>query len=134
HLSGAMGAGRTAPSDGFHCRRAVGRVWSFPFGRWKRSGLGRSGRYHPAPAGGGHHMGIHRDMTIDFGAYAETYQQHRRAQPVVLAELLRFGSVGPGSTVLEIGCGTGNYPTAIIAETGACGIGVDPSDLMLAQA
>jgi ubiquinone/menaquinone biosynthesis C-methylase UbiE len=79
-------------------------------------------------------MGIHCNVTIDFGSYAETYQQHRRTQPVVFAELLRFGAIGPSGTVLEIGCGTANYLTAIVTETHAAGIGVDPSEQMMAQA
>ena len=73
-------------------------------------------------------------MSVDFGSYAEIYQRHRRMQPVVLAELLRFGNVGAGSVTLEIGCGTANYLTAIMRETGAIGIGVDPSSEMEKQA
>jgi SAM-dependent methyltransferase len=73
-------------------------------------------------------------MTVDFGSYAEIYQRHRRTQPAVLAELLRFGCVTGQSTVLEIGCGTANYLSAIAMKTGANGIGVDPSAEMQRQA
>jgi len=73
-------------------------------------------------------------MSVDFGSYSDIYQRHRRTQPVVLTELLRFGAVGPDDSVLEIGCGTANYLTAIISETGASGDGVDPSASMMARA
>ena len=84
-------------------------------------------------AGGSNCVGVCGGMTVDFGSYAEIYQRHRRTQPVVLAELLRCGQVSPGQLVLEVGCGTANYLTAILAETGADGIGVDPAEAMQAQ-
>ncbi|MGI9252438.1 MAG: class I SAM-dependent methyltransferase, partial [Thermomicrobiales bacterium] len=40
----------------------------------------------------------------------------------------------PGSRVLEVGCGSGNYSSAIRAATGATVYGIDPSREMLAAA
>jgi ubiquinone/menaquinone biosynthesis C-methylase UbiE len=36
--------------------------------------------------------------------------------------------------VLEVGCGTGNYISALQAETGYIAYGIDPSDEMLRRA
>ena len=42
--------------------------------------------------------------------------------------------VGPGSRVLEAGCGTGNYITALAVTFGCTACGLDPSIEMLARA
>lgn len=73
-------------------------------------------------------------MSIDFGSYADIYSRHRRTGPHILSELLCFGDLTASSTVLEIGCGTANYLTALVQETGARGFGVDPAANMIAQA
>ena len=67
----------------------------------------------------------------DYDRLADHYGQHRRLHPDVLAELIARGGLTDASRVLEIGCGTGNYITAIAEETGAICTGVDPSREML---
>lgn len=69
---------------------------------------------------------------IDYDAVAAAYARSRRIHPRVLEALCR--DVDAGSTVLEVGCGTGNYITAIQATTDCTGWGVEPSAGMLAQA
>ena len=46
----------------------------------------------------------------------------------------RRGQVGPDSTVLEVGCGTGNYISALAGHTGCAACGLDPAAGMLAHA
>lgn len=74
------------------------------------------------------------NMLIDYNQAAEAYARNRRIHPGVFQELLSGGSITPASRVLEVGCGTGNYITAVQEETGCVCTGVDPSDGMLAQA
>lgn len=51
---------------------------------------------------------------MDYDQYAETYAWAREAVPWVLDPLARSASLLPsGSTVLEAGCGTGNYIAAL---------------------
>ena len=69
---------------------------------------------------------------IDYSQLAASYAQHRRVHPEVLRCLL--DAVAPASTILEVGCGTGNYLVAICAAVGCHGCGVDPSAEMLAEA
>jgi ubiquinone/menaquinone biosynthesis C-methylase UbiE len=73
-------------------------------------------------------------MSIDFNAYADAYLRNRAVQPMVLQALVGGSHLGPGDAVLEIGCGTANYLTALVAETGATGYGIDPAEGMLAEA
>lgn len=65
----------------------------------------------------------------DYSALAEPYAAHRRAHPGVLAQLCAV--VEAGSSVLEIGCGTGNYLAAVRELRGCECTGVDPSPQML---
>lgn len=65
---------------------------------------------------------------------APDYARHRRVHPGVLNCLISTAGLGPASSVLEIGCGTGNY-LAALDEAAACECwGIDPSEAMLAQA
>ena len=57
----------------------------------------------------------------------------RRLQPGVLPALTITAEPTPASRVLEIGCGTGYYQSAIAAFVGCIGIGIDPSSAMLAR-
>ena len=51
---------------------------------------------------------------MDYDAYAPTYSWARKAVPWVLEPLLRSCStLSTGASVLEIGCGTGNYISAL---------------------
>jgi ubiquinone/menaquinone biosynthesis C-methylase UbiE len=69
---------------------------------------------------------------VDFDPIAPAYAAHRRADPVVVAAILEGAGLHPGSRVLELGCGTGNYAIAVHAATGCVSAGVDPSSAMLA--
>jgi SAM-dependent methyltransferase len=71
---------------------------------------------------------------MDYDQLAEAYGRNRAIHPDVLAALIERGHAGEGSRVLEIGCGTGNYISAIAAETGATCTGIDPSAEMLRRA
>ncbi len=62
--------------------------------------------------------------------YARFRQIHRPA----LAALFAGAGIQRRSTVLEVGCGTGNYISALQAETGCIAYGIDPSDEMLRRA
>jgi SAM-dependent methyltransferase len=51
---------------------------------------------------------------MDYDQYADTYAHTRSAVPWVIDPLLQeLGDLSPGSTVVEIGCGTGNYVIAL---------------------
>jgi ubiquinone/menaquinone biosynthesis C-methylase UbiE len=78
---------------------------------------------------------------------AAEYAAHRQVHSSVFRELCRrFGLAGPGrahqgggeprseATVLEVGCGTGNYIGSLAARQACTAYGVDPSAGMLAQA
>jgi ubiquinone/menaquinone biosynthesis C-methylase UbiE len=69
---------------------------------------------------------------VDFDPIAPAYAVHRRADPIVVAALLEGAALHPGSRVLELGCGTGNYAIAVHAATGCVSAGIDPSPAMLA--
>jgi ubiquinone/menaquinone biosynthesis C-methylase UbiE len=73
-------------------------------------------------------------VTIDFNHYSDVYARERRVQPALLTCLLASLSVDLNCAVLEIGCGTGNYLRAVCRESGAAGIGIDPSPGMLSEA
>jgi len=73
-------------------------------------------------------------MRIDFNTYADAYQRNRAVQPEALRALIEGSKLIAGDAALEIGCGTANYLSALVAETGARGIGIDPAERMLAQA
>ena len=71
---------------------------------------------------------------LDYDKLAAEYRRHRQIHPDVLREILATGAITARSQVCEVGCGTGNYITAIQSAT-ACGcLGVDPSDEMLSCA
>jgi ubiquinone/menaquinone biosynthesis C-methylase UbiE len=69
---------------------------------------------------------------IDYDQIAAAYARHRQVHPGVFQALVEV--VQPSSRVLEVGCGTGNYITALQAQTGCACAGIDPSPEMLAQA
>lgn len=67
----------------------------------------------------------------DYSALAEPYAMHRRVHPGVVTQLC--AALGANSRVLELGCGTGNYLSAIREASGCECTGVDPSPEMLAK-
>jgi ubiquinone/menaquinone biosynthesis C-methylase UbiE len=69
---------------------------------------------------------------IDYDAIAAAYARNRQLHPRVLEALCH--DLGPTSTVLEVGCGTGNYIAAIQETIGCACWGLEPSAGMLAQA
>lgn len=59
-------------------------------------------------------MASNAGYPLDYDQYARTYAWAREAVPWVLDPLVRStGLLPPGSTVLEVGCGTGNYTGAL---------------------
>ena len=72
-------------------------------------------------------------FTYDRDAAAH-YARHRGVEPTVLERLIEGGSVGAGTRVLDVGCGTGDYIIALQETTGCAAWGVDISDEMLAYA
>lgn len=71
---------------------------------------------------------------VNYDQAAGEYAAHRQIHSGVLQELCDRGRVGPGSTVLEVGCGTGNYVSALVGRFGCRAYGIDPSMGMLARA
>jgi ubiquinone/menaquinone biosynthesis C-methylase UbiE len=61
------------------------------------------------------------------------YDGSRRADPRIAAELFRMLAVAPGTSVLDVGCGTGNY-TRELAARGLVMTGLEPSEEMLSKA
>lgn len=68
---------------------------------------------------------------IDYERFASTYVVHREASQAVVEHLVNRWSDCGVSTVLEIGCGTGNHLAAIVDRLGAHGFGFDKSVAML---
>jgi len=71
---------------------------------------------------------------IDYDRIAREYSRHRRVHPEVLRRLLFDGGLTGDRRVLELGCGTGNYTTAIRKAIGCGCWGIDPSIEMLREA
>jgi ubiquinone/menaquinone biosynthesis C-methylase UbiE len=71
---------------------------------------------------------------IVYDDIAPAYARHRQAQAFVVETLRRLHALSPGGLILELGCGTGAYITAL-AQSGSCThFAMDPSRRMLAQA
>ncbi len=68
---------------------------------------------------------------MDYDPLAPAYARHRTIHPGVLAGLLDVVTLGPGSKVLEVGCGTGQYISAVRTRVGCACAGCDPSRGML---
>ena len=73
-------------------------------------------------------------MTIDYNLHAREYARNRKLHPDVLASLIEETPITAQSSVLEVGCGSGNYIRAIQSTTGCSCWGIDPSEKMLAEA
>lgn len=63
----------------------------------------------------------------------KSYNSTRTADPFIAQRLLAHVQAEAGATILDIGCGTGNYLRALEA-AGMRMTGVEPSEIMLAQA
>lgn len=81
-------------------------------------------------------MNERRDFPLDYDEYAETYAWSRFAVPWVVGPLARYAeALPPGATVLEVGCGTGNYIHALAhVRRDLAYAGFDLSEAMLAEA
>ena len=75
-----------------------------------------------------------RHSLIDYDRIAREYAVHRKIHPEVLRDLLAESGIHGGSSVLEVGCGTGNYIAAVESSIGCSCWGIDPSSEMLAEA
>ena len=62
------------------------------------------------------------------------YDLVRDADPRVVDLLARGARLGPGSRVVDLGCGTGSHAFLVAARTGASVTGVEPSAGMLGKA
>lgn len=71
---------------------------------------------------------------MDYDQCAADYATHRQLHAGVLQVLLSLGRPGPGSRVLEVGCGTGIYLQALAQRAGCIAYGLDTSMGMLARA
>ena len=71
---------------------------------------------------------------IDYNTAAANYAKNRQIQPEVFKHLCTTSRIKIESRVLEVGCGTGNYITALKSTVGCQGWGLDPSAGMLATA
>src|SRR3954447_15353016 len=65
---------------------------------------------------------------------AAAYARHRRVHPGVVDELIANAPLAIGTSVLDVGCGTGNYAAELSERCGCRVSGVDPSSGMLAIA
>ena len=75
-----------------------------------------------------------RSTLIDYDRIASEYALHRKIHPEVLRDLLAESGIHGGSSVLEVGCGTGNYIAAVESAIGCSCWGIDPASEMLAEA
>ena len=71
---------------------------------------------------------------LDFDRRADEYARNRKVHPGVVEELVASGRFGPGTRVLDVGCGTGNYAAVLTNATNCRISGVDPSMRMLDRA
>jgi SAM-dependent methyltransferase len=66
--------------------------------------------------------------------FSSLYARNRQLNPEVLKELLSTGSIQARSRVLEVGCGSANYITAVKSMVGCACWGLDRSAGMLSNA
>lgn len=71
---------------------------------------------------------------VNYDQAADEYAAHRQIHAGVFRELCERGQVGPASVVLEVGCGTGNYISALAERFSCTAYGIDPSAGMLTHA
>jgi SAM-dependent methyltransferase len=71
---------------------------------------------------------------MDYDDLADDYASFRSAIPTVRDLLVQGSGIDRRARVLEVGCGTGNYISAIQTASGCRAWGVDPSEQMLARA
>ncbi len=69
-----------------------------------------------------------------YDSMADAYARNRRAAPGLTDHLIAEAGIGQSTSVLEVGCGTGNHILAIKTRTGCRAHGLDISEQMLAHA
>ena len=72
-------------------------------------------------------------MSVKYDRIGDTYDRTRRSGPRIADRLVSLLESVPGAFVLDIGCGTGNYASAL-AKRGLTMVGLDLSRTMLAMA
>lgn len=65
--------------------------------------------------------------TLDYDHLAASYALHRAVHPGVVQQLIATAAIGPSTSILDVGCGTGNYARALVALTGCHVSGIEPS-------
>jgi ubiquinone/menaquinone biosynthesis C-methylase UbiE len=71
---------------------------------------------------------------LSYDQAADEYAAHRQVHAGVFRDLCERGQLRLDSSVLEVGCGTGNYVRALAESFGCAAYGLDPSVGMLAHA
>ena len=71
---------------------------------------------------------------IVYDDIAPAYARHRQAQAFVVETLRRLHALSPGGPILELGCGTGAFITALAKSGSRTHFAMDPSRRMLARA
>jgi SAM-dependent methyltransferase len=79
-------------------------------------------------------LGQSAGVGVDYDRAAGRYAAHRRAHGGVLEQLAARCRPGRDFCLLEVGCGTGNYLSALAARFRCGAWGLDPSAGMLARA
>ena len=72
-------------------------------------------------------------LAVDYDQAAKNYAAHRQIHGGVFREFRVRNSLHPGARVLEVGCGTGNYITALAETSGCTAYGLDSSIEMLSR-
>jgi ubiquinone/menaquinone biosynthesis C-methylase UbiE len=70
---------------------------------------------------------------VNYDQAAQEYAAHRQIHGGVFRELRTRNTLHLGARVLEVGCGTGNYITALANTSGCTAYGLDPSIEMLSR-
>lgn len=78
--------------------------------------------------------GKRQTMKLDFDEFAATYAKYRRPSPSVVRHIVDSIALSSVPTILDVGCGTGNYLSLLSQEFGGEGFGFDISRAMLSQA
>jgi ubiquinone/menaquinone biosynthesis C-methylase UbiE len=73
-------------------------------------------------------------MKNPYDSVAEDYARFRHSDPNAVERLVQGSGISSESVILEIGCGTGNYISAVQARMGCACFGIDPSRKMISQA
>ncbi len=69
-----------------------------------------------------------------FNEVAEEYERHRPTYPDALIDrACEMGGLGPGASVLEIGCGTGQLTRSLVAR-GLRVTAIEPGERLIARA